>query len=580
MQPPSQQRITASTLAPAHAKDSRAFVSVDDGVSTTAPLGGCAAPIIAPPTSAGVEVSLAHIASNTADSTVVETGALQGVANEDNSLEMSDFTRVVHEEFQAADDETDTLSSISFASCTSDPTSGERDLEVFQSVADRGDDLEMPDPMRMVYEASEEDDEADTSSSISFVSCTSGFASGELDPETHQSVIDANELDQRLLDFKRRLLELIAERDRAAAAGIPTHVDDAAVSSTESASGTSVSGALARTCPSCVNGFIVRGELGSGGFGAVYRAEDRITRQVVALKVIGKPGVHPTVLDQFRSEVEAMKRVIGDRHCVQVKATFQDEQNLYMALKFYPGGIGRGVFQSTMRGGILQSFLSQEPYLTDTPCGTVEYAAPEVLLGQKYGFAVDFWGVGVLLYEMLVGRTPWSFSDGPSIENGVVTLDPVFIHDFHPEARDLLEGMLQKDLGRRPSYEAMLNHPFFASIDWKRVDKRSHRPVHVPAIEGRHDNSPTPSISESFGQLACEPLGDPLPDFDFISPKLKRQRRHAQSLWRIKAKKGMQVTNDITRVICAPGTTEGSSGYLFQPHSHRKAPPGKDHIVD
>jgi hypothetical protein len=57
--------------------------------------------------------------------------------------------------------------------------------------------------------------QADTSSSISFVSCTSGFASGELDPETHQSVIDANESDQRLLDFKRRLLELIAERDRA-----------------------------------------------------------------------------------------------------------------------------------------------------------------------------------------------------------------------------------------------------------------------------------------------------------------------------------------------------------------------------
>jgi serine/threonine protein kinase len=104
------------------------------------------------------------------------------------------------------------------------------------------------------------------------------------------------------------------------------------VSSTESASGTSVSGAPARTCPSHINGFIVRGELGSGGFGAVYRAEDRITRQVIALKVIGKPGVHPTVLDQFRSEVEAMKRVIGNRHCIQVKATFQDEQNLYMAL--------------------------------------------------------------------------------------------------------------------------------------------------------------------------------------------------------------------------------------------------------
>jgi len=48
--------------------------------------------------------------------------------------------------------------------------------------------------------------------------------------------------------------------------------------------------------------------------------------------------------------------------------------------------------------------LSQEPYLSGTFCGTIEYMAPEILLGLGYGFAVDFWAVGIILYEMLVGR--------------------------------------------------------------------------------------------------------------------------------------------------------------------------------
>ena len=60
--------------------------------------------------------------------------------------------------------QTDTLSSISFASRASDPASRERHLEAFQSVADGGDDLEMPDPLRTMYEeASEEDEVRDNS---------------------------------------------------------------------------------------------------------------------------------------------------------------------------------------------------------------------------------------------------------------------------------------------------------------------------------------------------------------------------------------------------------------------------------
>lgn len=48
--------------------------------------------------------------------------------------------------------------------------------------------------------------------------------------------------------------------------------------------------------------------------------------------------------------------------------------------------------------------LSQQPYLSGSLCGTTEYMAPEIIRGVGYGFAVDFWAVGVMLYEMLVGR--------------------------------------------------------------------------------------------------------------------------------------------------------------------------------
>lgn len=105
--------------------------------------------------------------------------------------------------------------------------------------------------------------------------------------------------------------------------------------------------------------------------------------------------------------------------------------------------------------------LSQAPFLANSRCGTTEYAAPEIIAGAWYGFAVDFWAVGVMLYEMLVGRVrdldssvdwhavtnfwsgvqpPWTLDDSPNIANDIYWLEPHFAYNFHPEAKDLLQN--------------------------------------------------------------------------------------------------------------------------------------------
>lgn len=431
--------------------------------------------------------------------------------------------------------------------------------------------------------------------------------------------------DPDVLDIRRRLfvldfIEVFFARDRKAMDILsPIHATNRMVPFNQNMFGTTVLDALTGSANGLVprshfknetslSDFIVRARLGAGANGVVYRVEDKITNKTMALKVIRRQGAALCDLQQFRVELDALKRVIGDAHCMQVEAGFQDAQYLYLALAFYPGGdlhdvirtyprrilpveqarfytaeLLVGVYHLHCQGvihrdikpsnilidshghlviadlGLAKVFtlddpksfspynptgtftsLSQAPYLASSLCGTAEYMAPELILGTKYGFAIDFWAVGVMLYEMLTGRTPWATVDGLHIADGIVEFEPFFASDFHPEAQDLLRNMLQKDVKSRPLYEAMLNHPFFASIDWKKVEKRTLPLLCIPVVEEKDTPSTVPM---SLGQ--CEPSNDPLPNFNFISPVLKRERHRAQALWRIKAKNGIQVLQKI-----------------------------------
>ncbi|XP_010930155.1 serine/threonine-protein kinase OXI1 [Elaeis guineensis] len=137
--------------------------------------------------------------------------------------------------------------------------------------------------------------------------------------------------------------------------------------------------------------------------------------------------------------------------------------------------------------------------------GTEEYVAPEIIRGDGHDFAVDWWSLGILLYEMLYGRTPFRGQNRKETFYRILTMEPELTGEQTP-LRDLIRRLLEKDPGRRISCDGVKRHEFFRGVDWDSV-LRISRPPFIPAAvdweeEGADGNSPIDVekwVQEVFG---------------------------------------------------------------------------------
>uniref|UniRef100_A0A670JJJ4 non-specific serine/threonine protein kinase n=1 Tax=Podarcis muralis TaxID=64176 RepID=A0A670JJJ4_PODMU len=151
-------------------------------------------------------------------------------------------------------------------------------------------------------------------------------------------------------------------------------------------------------------------------------------------------------------------------------------------------------------------------FLDKQVCGTPEYIAPEVILRQGYGKPVDWWSMGIILYEFLVGCVPF-FGDTPEELFGQVISDEINWPEKDeappPDAQELITLLLRQNplerLGTGGAYEVK-QHPFFQNLDWNSLLRQ--KAEFIPQLESEDDTSYFDTRSEKYHHMETEEEDD------------------------------------------------------------------------
>lgn len=282
--------------------------------------------------------------------------------------------------------------------------------------------------------------------------------------------------------------------------------------------------------------------LGKGNFGKVMLAESRQTLALCAIKVLKKDFiVENDEADSVKSEKrvfltanKAMHPFLLNLHCC-----FQTENRIYFVMEYISGGdlmwhIQKSRFSAKRAkfyacevllglkhfhdNGIVYRDIKLDNILlttkghikigdyglckenmwhgntTATFCGTPEFMAPEIIAGKQYDRAVDWWALGVLLFQMLLCQSPFKGDDEDEIFNAIEHDDVRYPINMPRQTVLVLQALLTKDPAARLGSSArdavdIMDHPYFSDVNFDDMLNLRVQPPYIPEVTSEHDYS-------------------------------------------------------------------------------------------
>lgn len=311
--------------------------------------------------------------------------------------------------------------------------------------------------------------------------------------------------------------------------------------------------------------------LGKGTYGTVLLVKQRMTGRLYAQKQFKKASLvlHKKLIEQTKTERQILESINRHPFVVKLFYAFQDQEKLYLILEYGQGGElfthlnTEKMFSEPVAAFYMAEMLLAISHLHDdlgavyrdlkpenclldaeghllltdfglskvavdqsdgcnSMLGTVEYMAPEVILGKKYGKAVDWWSLGALGYDLMTGNPPFRGQNHAKIQDNIVRQKLILPYFLGPDAKDLLTRLLRKDPNKRlgavmpKDLQTLKHHRFFRKIDFKKLATRQLEPPIQPLIT---DPELAENFAPEFTELALSPIVNGRDNWPVSAPK-------------------------------------------------------------